>query len=238
MCGTSHIRCKCGQRIAQSCRCLCHVSHAPLTFHFLDKRLKVITQSIILSFKGHDHRLNHARYWFHPIQKSRVFFFFFAQTLHLCTYKITCMCICVCLSLHVFGRGVFNQIWPFITTVFLKYQNTISLHAGAQYVYTHNSARCTCLNDNKNRMEHLKINSQSAARVLSSHWVYSQKWTILMWSECEVSNTSVPCILGRHCNFEREVKSQSSQTNLIWICAGLSVFVSASVKWLWSVVFV
>lgn len=117
----------------------------------------------------------------------------FAQTLHLCTYKITCMCVRVCLSLHVFGRGVFNQIWPFITTVFLKYQNTIGLHAGAQYVYMHNSARRTCLNDNKNRTEHLKINSQSAARVLSSHWVYSQKWTISMWCECEVSNTSVPC---------------------------------------------
>lgn len=73
-------------------------------------------------------------------------FFCFAQTLHMCMYKITSMCMSVRLSLHVFGMSVFNQVWPFITTVFLKYQNTISLHVGAPSVYMHNSARRTCLN--------------------------------------------------------------------------------------------
>lgn len=33
-----------------------------------------------------------------------------------------------------------------------------------------------------------------------------------------------------------KAKCQSSQTNLIWICAGLSAWASASVKCLWSVV--
>lgn len=101
--GASHIRCNYGQHVAQSCKCWYHASSAPVTFHlFWDKRLKVFTRSIILSFKGHDHRLTHEGYWFHPIQKPRVFFFcvclffflfvlFFAQTLHVCMYKITCM---------------------------------------------------------------------------------------------------------------------------------------------------
>lgn len=74
---------------------------------------------------------------------------FLAQTLHVCMYKITCICVCACLSLHVFGMGVFNQVWPFITTVFFKSNRTLSVCMWMLSVFT---AWRTCLNDNKNRI--------------------------------------------------------------------------------------
>lgn len=133
--------------------------------------------------------------------------------------KITCMCVRLCLSLHVFGVGVFNQDWPFITTVlfFLRHQNTIRLHAGAQYVCTPNSAWRTCLNDN-NKQDRTFENqfaecSQSWVQTELTDRSESTRCGVNVQSEtqvCYAGLCSNRCILGRHCNRERKKEKLSS----------------------------